>query len=233
MSRSKVFCNNCGKYNHTYSQCIEPITSIGVICVRYNKEIKDFEYLLICRKDTLGFIDFMRGKYSYSNVSHLKNIIDEMTNDEKKRVLTQDFSTLWSELWHNNYGIKYRNEMKFSEDKFNRLKDGVLSKNDVITLEKLVNESTSNWVDAEWEIPKGRRNYKERDLETALREFQEETGINSDDIDVLHNIVPYDEIFTGSNLKSYRQRYFIAVMKSDVSLENYQKCEVSAIRWRS
>ena len=233
MSRSNKFCNNCGKYNHSYTYCIEPITSIGIICVRYNSELKELEYLLICRKDTLGFIDFMRGKYSYSNILHLNNIIDEMTIDEKNRLLTKEFDQLWSELWHGNYGLKYRNEKKYSNEKFDKLREGVLLKKKVITLESLIEDSNTNWVDAEWEIPKGRRNYKENDLETALREFEEETGIDRTNINVIHNIEPYDEIFTGSNLKSYRQRYFIAFIKNEASLENFQTCEVSNIKWVS
>jgi ADP-ribose pyrophosphatase YjhB (NUDIX family) len=231
MSRVKLFCSNCGKYNHVYNQCIEPITSIGVICVRYNQDIKEFEYLLICRKDTLGFIDFMRGKYSYSNLPHLKNVIYEMTNCEKERILNNDFDTLWSQLWHDNYGIKYRNEAKYSKEKFDKLKEGILLKKDIVTLQSLVENSESSWIDAEWEIPKGRRNYKERDIDTALREFEEETGIDKENIHIAQNITPYDEVFTGSNFKSYRQRYFVGFPKKKVTLENFQTCEVSKIEW--
>jgi hypothetical protein len=68
------YCNNCGKHGHLYHQCKMPITSIGIIAFRYNKNRQNIdntngvlEYLMIRRKDTLGYIDFMRGKYSVYN----------------------------------------------------------------------------------------------------------------------------------------------------------------------
>ena len=102
---------------------------------------------------------------------------------------------------------------------------------DHISLYSLIKESKTKWKEPEWELPKGRRNYKEKDIDTALREFEEETGIHRSNIKIIQNIVPYDEIFTGSNLKSYRQRYFIATLDKEVSLDNYQMCEVSNIKW--
>ena len=38
-----------------------------------------------------------------------------MTNDGGDKILNNNFDKLWSELWHNISGIKYRNEMKYSE----------------------------------------------------------------------------------------------------------------------
>jgi hypothetical protein len=44
----------------------------------------------------------------------------------------------------------------------------------------------------------------------ALREFQEETGIHPSKLRVIDNISPLEEIFTGSNYKSYCHKYFLA-----------------------
>ena len=68
-----INCNNCGKYGHNYNQCTVPITSYGVIAFRMNKQ-KIPEYLMICRKDTLGYIDFMRGKYIVQNKNYIMNM---------------------------------------------------------------------------------------------------------------------------------------------------------------
>ena len=92
MSKAYNFCNNCGKTGHAFHQCKHPITSIGIIAVRNNNNI--LESLMIRRKDTLGFVDFMRGKYPLYNKLYLLNIINEMTIDEKKRLLEYDFDTL-------------------------------------------------------------------------------------------------------------------------------------------
>ena len=79
INKNYQFCNNCGKRGHSFGQCRQPITSIGVIGFHYNPTDKQVEYLLICRKDSLGYVDFVRGKYNIHNKQHLMNIIDEMT----------------------------------------------------------------------------------------------------------------------------------------------------------
>ena len=70
---NELYCNNCGKKGHLYNQCKLPITSLGIIAFRFNE--KKLEFLMIRRKDTLGFIDFMRGKYSLQNKEYIKNMI--------------------------------------------------------------------------------------------------------------------------------------------------------------
>ena len=48
---------------------------------------------------------------------------------------------------------------------------------------------------------------------------------------IVKNFIPFDEIFTGSNYKSYKHRYFIGYM-SDSNLPcNIQKSEVSQFKW--
>ena len=94
---SDNYCNNCGKYGHNYNQCKLPITSLGAIAFR----IKDtnIEYLMIRRKDTLGFIDFMRGKYSLTNKDYIMNMLKQMTTLEKHKLNTWTFNQIWSDIW--------------------------------------------------------------------------------------------------------------------------------------
>ena len=70
MSRAYNFCNNCGETGHAFHQCKKPITSIGIIVYKEVGEDKQRQYLMICRKDTLGFVDFMRGKYHLHDNEH-------------------------------------------------------------------------------------------------------------------------------------------------------------------
>ena len=58
----KYFCNNCNRNNHVYNNCRAPITSIGVIAFRCGESGPEF--LMIRRRDSFGFVDFVRGKYS-------------------------------------------------------------------------------------------------------------------------------------------------------------------------
>ena len=89
------------------------------------------------------------------------NIISEMTDEEKTKLLTTDFNILWNELWGEYIGIQYRGEEKTSCEKFNSLKIGITLTNDEYNLESLINMCSINWQEPEWGFAKGRRNYQE------------------------------------------------------------------------
>ena len=89
---SDLYCNNCGKKGHLYNQCKIPITSVGIVAFRIYE--KNIQFLMIRRKDTLGFIDFMRGKYSIYNKDYIKNMILQMTMEERELLKTLDFQEL-------------------------------------------------------------------------------------------------------------------------------------------
>ena len=229
---NKNICNNCGKTGHLFHQCKLPITSYGIILFRITEN--NPQYLMIRRKDTFGYIDFIRGKYSINNLEQLQHLFDEMSTVEKKRIVESDFETLWKLMWGDTFGFQHRGDEVTSSKKFDILKSGVMYKNNVYNLEKLVQESSTNWAETEWEFPKGRRNYQEKDIDCALREFEEETGYSKKDVCVVENLIPFEEIFIGSNHKSYKHKYFLAHMPKTVdSLQEYQKSEVSKIAWKT
>jgi ADP-ribose pyrophosphatase YjhB (NUDIX family) len=225
---SKIFCNNCGNYGHNFKDCIEPITSIGIIAyTRINNNIK---YLMIRRRDTLGFVDFIRGKYNINNKQYLLNIINEMTISEKLKISKLNFDELWNELWDENISVKYMNEKSISKNKFNILKKGIINNEECYNLQDLINESNTNWSEQEWGFPKGRRNYKENDIDAGLREFKEETGIEEINIKIIKNIEPFEEIFIGSNYKSYKHKYYLAEISECKEFNDYEKSEVSKVK---
>ena len=226
------FCNNFGKQGHLFHQCKNPITSNGLIV--FNNDGNEISYLMLRRKDSLGYVDFLRGKYPLFNKRYLLNIIDEMTNEEKQNLLTKEFDELWANLWGDFIGVQYRGEEKTSREKFNSLKIGISLSNDDYNLESLINSSANKWDSPEWGFAKGRRNFQEKDLTCALREFEEETGCNKNTIRLIQNIIPIEEIFTGSNYKSYKHKYYVAYMpKDNNTIENFQKSEVSQVKWLS
>ena len=93
---------------------------------------------------------------------------------------------------------------------------------------------STKWSETEWEFPKGRRNFKEKDLDCALREFEEETGLPKKNIKVIENLIPFEEMFLGSNHKSYKHKYFVGyVENTEDNLNNYQPSEVSKIEWKT
>ena len=240
MNKSTNICNNCGKQGHMFNQCKLPIISYGIIVFKSSPQ--GIKFLMIRRKDSFGYIDFIRGKYTLNNLQQIKNIINEMSIDEKNRLLTLPFDTLWNEMWGNpsNINIQYKSEEINSKKKFELLKEGISINSDgtIINLKDIIDSSVTSWTETEWEFPKGRRNQKEKDLECALREFEEETGIPKSDIVLIYNILPFEEMFIGSNHKSYKHKYFLALMDEKCNtlpnnLNNYQKTEVSKLEWKT
>jgi len=234
---SDNYCNNCGKPGHLYHHCKLPITSNGVISFRKGQNNK-IEYLLIRRKDTLGHIDFMRGKYSITNRHYIINMLNQMTRGEKTRLRNDSFDTLWLAVWgKNTISAQYKNEECSSRNKFTMLRSGVTTKDDSYTMNDLINESNENdqWDETEWGFPKGRRNHQESDYECALREFHEETGYHPNTLHNVQNLIPYEEIFTGSNYKSYKHKYYIMSMNYTESLvqHSFEETEVSKMEWKS
>ena len=57
MNKNNI-CNNCGKQGHLFHQCKIPITSYGIILCR--SSIYGILFLMIRRKDSFGYIDFLR-----------------------------------------------------------------------------------------------------------------------------------------------------------------------------
>jgi ADP-ribose pyrophosphatase YjhB (NUDIX family) len=156
-----------------------------------------------------------------------------MTNDEKDKVLNKDFDILWNELWGDNPGIQYRGEEKAAKEKFELLKIGFNNFKGDYNLQSIINELNTNWVESEWGFPKGRHNYQEKDLLCAFREFEEETGYSRTALNIIQNIYPFEEIFTGSNYKSYKHKYFLANIDKSTELSGmYNKSEVSKIEWK-
>ena len=230
------FCNNCGKQGHLYNQCKKPIISSGIIAFRNNSDRDGYEYLMICRKDSLGYIDFLRGKYPLYNKEYILTLINEMTVTEKENLLTCDFGKLWKNLWGDFVGLQYRGEERSAKDKFLQIIRGIkVCDTEGYNLESLVKESNTAWETPEWGFPKGRRNYQENDLTCGLREFEEETGYDRNSVSVIKNLVPFEETFVGSNLKSYKHVYFLGYMddRTDIAKEMYQKSEVSEMNWFS
>jgi 8-oxo-dGTP pyrophosphatase MutT (NUDIX family) len=151
-----------------------------------------------------------------------------MTLQERKKLMKYDFDTLWYKLWGDFIGNQFRSEEKNARDKFDSLKLGLHN----YSLESLINEVETTWHEPEWGFPKGRHNNMEKDLICGLREFEEETGYPTHSVKVIQNLIPYDEIFTGSNYKSYKHKYYVGQIELDQRpSKQFQANEISKIEW--
>jgi len=234
MNKTINHCNNCGKQGHSFHNCKLPITSYGIILFTDTPE--GLKFLMIRRKDSFGYIDFIRGKYSPHNVEQLQHTIDEMSVIEKERIKKLSFEDLWTQMWGGVNSGQFRGEESISSKKFDMITNGVFINDKEYRLHDMINRSKTSWEETEWEFPKGRRNNNERDIDCAMREFEEETGCSKDNIVIIENVLPFEEIFIGSNYRSYKHKYFLAYMNIPIenhTLTNYQKTEVSKLEWKS
>ena len=209
----KLQCLNCGYYGHAIKTCNYPITSYGILCYFVEND-KNIKYLMIQRKDSLCYIEFMRGFYNLNNVSYLCTLFKYITVSEKDRILNNDFDYLWQLLWKNYNSSKLKKDYQKSKDLFNKLKEGYTIKNIKIDLNYLVEKTKDDtFENTEMEFPKGRRNLNENNINTALREFEEESGLSRDKINLINN-KSYEEIYIAVNNIRYRHIYYIAKCNS-------------------
>lgn len=215
-----IACANCGDHGHTYRYCHKPVISYGIICFRYTS--LGPEYLIVQRKDTFAFVEFIRGKYDISNIDYIKELFLTMTAVERSLIRDNDFEHCWKYLW--NTTSKGRRVLEFddSKAKFATLKIADGSDLPCVSANSSeLRESADRPIDRillacegvayepEWGFPKGRRNINESDMKTAFREFSEETGIPTESLMLLSH-TPFDETFRGSNGVRYKHVYYLA-----------------------
>ena len=148
--------------------------SVGLCLIRYRPEQTRLvpEVLLVCKRYTYAYFDFIYGKCKNSRAT-----LDKMTADEKFDILSGDFERMWYRIWFNHpkpptyMMIKNRFEAKYMLDGGKRLR---------AEIEQSVNSPRL------WDIPKGRKQPRESDVVCAVRELSEETGVSRR----LYNIVP-------------------------------------------
>ncbi len=227
-------CVNCKRPGHTFRDCKEPTTSYGIAAVRFATEP---QYLLIRRRDSLGYVDFLRGKYSMSATTYIRTLLESMTRDELDRLKTKPFEELWLQLWNAQNTRQFRLEYESAK----RIFESFRSTGDISgkTLGRYIDEVETHWTEPEWGFPKGRRSPHETELACALREFGEETGMSTKDIRIRSTMAPETEEYEGTNSIKYRHIYYVADYVANnqtatVNKENrVQTREVGDIGWFS
>jgi len=249
-------CCNCGKPGHIFRYCSEPVSSYGALIFRRvnnddqlpilpnisnTDENGILQLLMIQRKNTLGFMDIMRGKYKLKEPEYIRKQIRNMTEEERAILATEDFEKIWHDLWGADVesAQRYAHDRIISRDKLAELRAGIeLPSGEKISLDDILRQEPIMYKSPEWGFPKGRRDPNESDMACAFRELQEETGIIENDILKLGNIAPLIEQFYGSNNIHYRHTYYVGqyVGKEDIIFDetNLQMTrEISSLAWKT
>lgn len=238
-------CSNCGYEGHLFRDCRFPVTSYGIIAIRYTKDrpeglyslmkpdltnravsfLKEeaLEFLMICRRDSLSFIEFVRGKYH--DRAYLNTLFQGMTQREHEKIRALTFDELWRSVW----GAAADTHKVDHENSYRKYKA-------LGPITTILDANPTTWTEPEWGFPKGRRNLNESDLSGAIREFKEETNLGLDTIQLLQNVPPLVETFLGSNKIQYCHKYYLAVCKKgqEVGIDHtnpHMSREIGAIGW--
>ena len=244
MDNRAQHCTNCGLTGHFFRNCMSPVTSYGIIAVKYSNmnisslfsksninNINDLlQFLLIQRKDSISYVEFIRGKYNPYENEYVCKLLRGMTQKEHEQLISMTFDKLWNSVWGENSNLKsHKITYDNSEKKYLQIKD---------ILPQLIEKNISKWVEPEWGFPKGRRNPHETDINCAIREFQEETGLKRDDFIIIKNTLPISETFFGSNQVHYCHKYYIAICNDTIDVEMninnpHMAREIGAVKWCS
>ena len=192
------------------------IRSYGIIAYTiFNGELK---LLMIQKKNSYGYISIIKGKYKLSKTNLFDNLIGQLTASERNKLIDMSFEELWYDMW--NYKNNIVDEIK---NKFEKNRDIIIDK--IQKTNNVLNET-------EWEFPKGKREYREKEIDCAKREFSEETGIDIKNVDLIKNIYPFEEMTIGSDIKPYYYKYYLGyIQNNSIPIDNYQKSEVHDIKW--
>jgi 8-oxo-dGTP pyrophosphatase MutT (NUDIX family) len=198
---------------------------------------ENIEILMIQRKDTLGYVEFMRGKYNVNCPEYIASLFNQMTVDELTRLESFDFESLWNALWNNQISRQYKQEYDTALGKYTLLKRGG-DEASGRTLENYIKEARREWTTPEWGFPKGRRGNRESEISCAVREFSEETGLDESQCILVKNLLPLEENFMGGNRINYRHRYYLAYCQNSTEVKidtdnTVMNREISDIGWFS
>lgn len=234
--RGSSVCSNCGHGGHFFRECREPITSLGIIAFRRPGGVASAErqWLLIRRRNSLGMMELMRGKYELRDEAGIQVLIDQTTLAERVSLLTRSFPDLWRELWNGPASRRYFAEYEQARAKFEVLRGATGPGRR--GLASYCESSTTAWIEPEWGFPKGRRSSSETELACALRETWEEAGVRASDMRVMAGVGPLLEEFRGSNGIQYRHRYWLAEVNPEADVRYdptnvEQRREIGDVRW--
>lgn len=150
------------------------MASYGICCFRFAKDTER-EVLILRRRYTYAYCAIIYGNYKTPN--DIKKLLSGTTVDEKLTLLSLNFEMIWRRVFVGD---------DLTSEKYNRARD-IFSDMLVGVGKESFKELTLNAsnTDSQWELPKGRKDIYETDIECACREFCEETSINRDDYRII------------------------------------------------
>lgn len=198
-------------------------TSIGVIIVKPGAIHFPPEVLLVHKRYTYVFHDFVNGNYIHLHhnntnfflkkkytILSVEALLSQMTTAELLDILSLNFEQMWYRI---NLTVD-KTDLVYLK-KYNKFKNEFLNFDNGAKLTSMI-KSIRDRGTLLWEIPKGRKlqNVKESDLECAMREVEEETGIKKKYYEIIPNVKK--KISYISNNVKYIFIYFVAFTNAKI-----------------
>jgi 8-oxo-dGTP pyrophosphatase MutT (NUDIX family) len=205
-----------------------------------SKAYYNIKFLMISRKHSVGYVEFIRGRYRPERIDQVIYLFKQMMQSEIDKInyslsLEKGFDYLWKDFWGNKAESSYRLKEKIaSKNNYDMLKV-VGVEGPEINLKYIVSMVKAEYEIEEWGFPKGRKDRVETEEECAIREFKEETGYTDDDFKIIYDIKPLVEELTGTNGIKYRHVYYVAEFVSNKNPQNniteFQRYEVGNVQF--
>jgi ADP-ribose pyrophosphatase YjhB (NUDIX family) len=189
------------------------VTSYGIALMRKSSHntlnsSNKYEFLFIKKRTTYAFITFVKGIYNKSNDHDVIKLFNNMSIEEKVCIMSLNFSNIWYMSYLKSPRQMSPKELSKYESCKSKFEKKFLHDNGA-KLMKLLKASKS--VSCIWEMPKGMKNKNESDINTAIREFYEETNISKNKYRILWDVPKFEFKFVDENVE-YRYIYYPAIM---------------------
>ena len=212
-----------------YPAKIREKVSYGICLCRIGNN--GVQMLMIKKRTTYAFTSFVNGTYEHHDEKYLRKLFNNMTHTEKLLILHKDFDYMWKHTWMQDVKNLSGNRVGKFLDKKNKFRK--LIDDGGRRLRCMINGSNNS--DTLWEIPKGRKQMNERNLDAAMREFYEETNITPDDYTISWSATVINQSYIDGGTK-YINYYYIAEPNKNIdgrmNFGNaHQISEVQAVQW--
>jgi 8-oxo-dGTP pyrophosphatase MutT (NUDIX family) len=202
--------------------------SFGIACVR-RRPTGSLELLVIRKKYTYAFTDFVHGRYRSDQ--DIVKMLNKMSTDEKYSIMTMNFN----EMYHRVMGVAKPTPLEPSGMETKLATKFMLTFGRAPTgdggLPAMIRASSQ--YQAEWEIPKGHRKKTENDIDTAIREFGEETGVPRSAYQLVPGFVAHHSFI--QNGVKYAYTFYLAIYTTDAKVHldigSSQGEEVGELQW--
>lgn len=191
----------------------------------YESVEQNLLFLLVSRKHSLGYIEFMRGNYDIEGDITAKYLFSQMTENEIQQIFSNSFDNLWCGLWKKNAKKAiFTKEYISSNEKFTIIRDTFNEKS-----------FKPNFPISEWGFPKGRKNSNETNIACAIRECCEETSLINTELSILFDVEPLTENMFGTNDVKYKHIYYLSVIEDvrnlAINTDTSHFAEIDTVGW--